>query len=179
MLLTIAKNPMNYRKMLFPKIIDITRIQVDISILWIVLFVILLPGFSHSQHSSKLKEYEVRVLEANLSKKADELNIQIAENNLNKGLAGLTPSVGLTAGDNISMTSNITESATTVNKNGFRVNNSVNAGIFANMALYNGGRNKNLYERYKILIDQANLNQRELAEQLIFQIRSLYYQAIL
>lgn len=178
MLLTIAKNPMNYRKMLFPKIIDITRIQVDISILWIVLFVILLPGFSHSQHSSKLKEYEVRVLEANLSKKADELNIQIAENNLNKGLAGLTPSVGLTAGDNISMTSNITESATTVNKNGFRVNNSVNAGIFANMALYNGGRNKNLYERYKILIDQANLNQRELAEQLIFQIRSLYYQAI-
>ncbi len=139
---------------------------------------ILIPGILSGQHSDKLKEYEVRVLEANLAKKVTDLNVNIAENNLSKGLAGLTPTVGISAGDNISMTSNITESGTTVNKNGFRVNNSINAGILASMGIYKGGRNKNLYERYRILIDEANLGQRELAEQLIFQIRSLYYQAI-
>lgn len=142
------------------------------------LFLVTYSTGQYAQRSEQLKLYEVRVLEANLSKKADALNIEIAQNNLNKGLAGLTPRINFTAGDDVSYTSNINESANGINRNGFRFNNAFNAALLANMTLYNGGRNRNLYERFRILTDVADLNQRQISENLIYQIRSLYYQAI-
>ena len=132
----------------------------------------------NGQESDQLKSYEVKILESNLAKKADAINVEIAKNNYTKGNAGLTPNVTLDAGDNVSYTANVNESANGVTKNGFKLNNSISAGVFGNMTLYNGGRNQNLYERFKILVDAADLNQREISENLIYQVRSLYYQAI-
>ena len=106
----------------------------------------------NGQESDQLKSYEVKILESNLAKKADAINVEIAKNNYTKGNAGLTPNVTLDAGDNVSYTANVNESANGVTKNGFKLNNSISAGVFGNMTLYNGGRNQNLYERFKILV---------------------------
>jgi len=133
---------------------------------------------TEGQRSTQLKSYEVRVLEANLAKKADALNVEIAKNNYTKGNAGMVPFITLDGGDDVSYTANVNESANGTTRNGFKFNNAFNAGAFANMTLYNGGRNRTLYERFRILIDAADLAQREISENLIYQIRSLYYQAI-
>lgn len=132
----------------------------------------------NAQQSDHLKSLEVRVLESNLAKKADALNIEIARNNYNRGNAGLTPVITIDAGDDVSYTSNVQESTTTTNRNGFKLNNAFSAGIFGNMILYNGGRNQNLYDRFKLLIDATEIDQRQISEDLIYQVRSLYFQAI-
>ncbi len=144
---------------------------ISISLLFVMIHV-------NAQQSDQLKSLEVRVLESNLAKKADALNIEIAKNNYNRGNAGLTPVVTIDAGDDVSFTSNVQESTSGTNRNGFKLNNSFSAGIFGNMILYNGGRNHNLYERFKLLIDATEIDQRQISEDLIYQVRSLYFQAI-
>ena len=61
----------------------------------------------NGQESDQLKSYEVKILESNLAKKADAINVEKAKNNYTKGNAGLTPNVTLDAGDNVSYTANV------------------------------------------------------------------------
>lgn len=145
---------------------------------WIV-FGLAVPFKNYAQENDNLKAMELRVLEANLSLEASKTSVEIAANNYTKGNANLTPTIQLVAGDNVSFAAITNKSSTGIeNRNGFRLNNSISAGVQSEMVLYNGKRNQNLYERFNILVDAADLDQKMLIEDLVYETRLLYFQAI-
>ncbi|MBK9151512.1 MAG: TolC family protein [Saprospiraceae bacterium] len=145
-----------------------------------VLSVLLISGLLlHAQEELALRMLEAEVLEANLNRKIAAKDKGIAVNNYDKGNAGLLPTVNLALRNN---TTYITNTLTTADGreivNDFTLNNNVNANVNAEIAIYNGGRNKNLYERLRMLTETADINERIVIENLLYNLRTLYYQAV-
>jgi outer membrane protein len=132
-----------------------------------------------AQDESGLRMLEIQVLEANLSRKIAATDKMVAVNNYDKGLAGLLPVVNLTLRDNATYATNSLQTADGREiVNNFTLNNNLNANLNADMVLYSGGRNKNLYERFRLLTDAADLGEKRIIENLIYNVRSLYYQVV-
>lgn len=145
-----------------------------------VLSVLLISGLLlHAQEELALRMLEAEVLEANLNRKIATKDKAIAGNNYDKGNAGLLPTVNLALRN---ITTYITNTLTTADGreivNDFTLNNNVNANVNAEIAIYNGGRNKNLYERLRMLTETADINERIVIENLLYNLRTLYYQAV-
>ncbi|MBK9255625.1 MAG: TolC family protein [Saprospiraceae bacterium] len=147
----------------------------------ILCFIILFhfPVFVQSQDEIALRMLELEVLEANNNRKIISIDKKITENNYNKGLAGLIPTANFTLRDNVTYATNFNRTADGREiVNDFTVNNTANANINAEFVIYNGGRNKNLYERLKLFTTTASLDEQRVLENLIYNTRLLYYQVV-
>lgn len=138
-----------------------------------------LSCFSFAQDESGLRMLEIEVLEANLAGKIAATDKKIAFQNYDKGLAGLLPVVNLTVRDNATYATNSLQTADGREiVNDFTLNNNLSVNINSEMVLYNGGRNKNTYERFRLLTETADINEKRIIENLIYNVRSLYYQVV-
>ena len=101
----------------------------------------------------------------------------VNQNSATKGNAGFSPTVSVTGGASYSNNNAKFEFATgeTQSQNG-AASNAQNAALNVNYRLYGGGLAQNNYKRFQILVEQSNLQTRQVLENTSNDVITAYYE---
>jgi outer membrane protein len=153
--------------------------KVQLRIFTLLVFITFSLDSGNTQSDPFLKNLEQEVLNSNLELRLASLNQKIAQNNYTRGNAGLLPEVSLNLNNTTTLTANQIKLADGRDiENDYVPNNNFFVNLSSDIVIYNGGRNKNMYERLRILTNSADKNKQIIQEEILYITRQLYYTAI-